>query len=150
MDKRVYTWAEVEDMAAAIAAGAKGHGFNSIIAVSRGGLIPAYFVASRLGIKKIHTICLSAYEGIHKGELKLESPMMPVIEKGDKVLVIDDICDTGETLAYIKAAYLYCVIYTATLINKNVIEPPNFYAEVLPLATWAVFPWEAYEESLSR
>src|SRR5271165_1662574 len=45
--------------------------FNAIVAVTRGGLVPAAIVARELGIRLIETVCVASYDHVSQGELKL-------------------------------------------------------------------------------
>src|SRR3954471_10271957 len=45
--------------------------FLAVVAITRGGLVPAAIVARELGIRVIETVCVSSYDHITQGELKL-------------------------------------------------------------------------------
>jgi hypothetical protein len=74
--------------------------------------------------------------------LKLGVPF--VTEDDDKgegyLLIVDDICDTGETL---KSYTPYEYILTATIHHKqSAIVKPDFYYSLIPENRWIVYPWE--------
>jgi xanthine phosphoribosyltransferase len=118
--------------------------FTGIIAVARGGLIPAGILASALGIRRLDTICLSSYEGKQRGELRVIKSMTG---DGAGWLIIDELSDTGATAKAVKAmlpeAYM-AVVYAKP---EGLIEVDD-YAELYAQDTWLVFPWETSEEDV--
>src|SRR4051812_45407656 len=76
--------------------------YSAIVSITRGGLVPAAIVARELGIRVIETISVASYSDEFKqGELKvLKGIAADVKEIADarKVLVIDDLVDTGATM----------------------------------------------------
>ena len=99
----------VEDLCNTIAT--SGVQVKSITGIKRGGLIPAVMVSHKLNI--------------------------PYVDRISKdTLVVDDICDTGETLKNSIA------MYTATLHYKPTAGfTPDFYAKEVG-SDWIVYPWE--------
>lgn len=84
---------------------------KSITGIERGGLIPAVMISHKLNI-----------------------PYVTKITKD--TLVVDDICDSGETLKNIVAGY------TATLhFKKTAVFVPDFYSKEVG-DEWIVYPWE--------
>ena len=68
--------------------------FAGIVAVTRGGLVPAAVVARELDIRLIDSLCIASYDDRRQGELEiLKAP------QGDGAgwLVVDDLVDTGGT-----------------------------------------------------
>lgn len=88
-----------------------GAEIKSITGIERGGLIPAVMISHKLNI--------------------------PYVTKINKyTLVVDDICDTGETLKKTVAGF------TATLhYKKTAIFTPDFYSKEVG-TEWIVYPWE--------
>ena len=99
----------VEDLCDTIAS--SGAEITSITGIKRGGLIPAVMISHKLNI--------------------------PYVDRINKdTLVVDDICDTGETLKKSIA------MYTATLHYKPTATfTPDFYAKEVG-TEWIVYPWE--------
>ena len=70
--------------------------FKGVIAVTRGGLVPAAIVARELELRLIDTACLASYHGQEKGEVNvLKAP--DNAGDGEGWLIVDDLVDTGET-----------------------------------------------------
>jgi hypoxanthine phosphoribosyltransferase len=92
---------------------------EAITGLPRGGLIPAVLLSHKLGLPYVEL-------------LSNES------EKYDNILVVDDICDSGETL---KEYYQF--FSTATIHYKQTaIVKPDFYYSLTPQDKWIVYPWE--------
>ncbi len=113
-------------------------GFKRIIAVARGGLVPACILAQFLGIREISSISLVSYEGEKRAELKCL--VAPEICIDEKTLFVDDLYDSGSTYRYLKekspaakAAVLFCKDPAAAL---------DFPAAPKEAGKWLVFPWE--------
>lgn len=115
----------------------KNYRLNKILCITKGGLIPAYYLAKELGIKYIETLCVSSYEDDKKSGIKV----MPFSRKKDSRhnwLVVDDLVDTGETMEVAKKYYPNSKV--AVLYKKIDSPEPDFF--VSEKEGWVVFPWE--------
>src|SRR5512140_842882 len=81
--------------------------WKGIIAITRGGLVPAALVARELEIRLIDTVCVVSYgqeaaggAEQHQGELHW---LKGVEGDGDGWLLIDDLVDTGTTARAVRA-----------------------------------------------
>jgi len=77
-------------------------GFDAYVAVARGGLTPAHFLAEANGVRRVHAISSVGYEG----RKKLDRPtisQIPDLTGTKRVLVVEDIVDSGDTLAGVLA-----------------------------------------------
>ncbi len=110
-----------------------------LAAVSRGGLMPTALVAHYLDCKDILFIRLSSYDS-DKERSKIIDTTTDKIPDKPNTYIIDDICDSGETLKYLRKKYPHAQIYT--LINKNPNIQPDFAALTEPQGVWINFPWE--------
>src|SRR5262245_66106643 len=73
--------------------------FDSIVCITRGGLVPAAIVARELNVRLIETVCVESYQDYTKqGELRVIKPLAPdIVGRGGKgVLIVDDLVDTGK------------------------------------------------------
>lgn len=125
-----------------------GKDFDCIVGISRGGLIPTRLLSDFLSIKDIRIIRSIFYTGT--GET-LERPIVDISTVGDikglKVLIVDDVADTGNTLNEVKNKILEMgavEAYIATLYVKPWRRVKvNYYAAETD--KWIVFPWEIRE-----
>lgn len=68
--------------------------WTGIIAVSRGGLVPAAILARELGIRHVDTVCISSYDHDNQRELRV---LKCAEGDGEGFIVVDDLVDTGGT-----------------------------------------------------
>src|SRR3984885_11243637 len=67
--------------------------FEAIVAVTRGGMVPAAIVARELGIRVIETVCVQSYSHQSQGELRVLKGVADSVMKlggGKGVLIVDD------------------------------------------------------------
>tara|TARA_R110002051_G_C8676503_1_gene491152 strand:+ start:60 stop:512 length:453 start_codon:yes stop_codon:yes gene_type:complete len=128
----------------------KEEGITHVIGLARGGLIPATIISYELDVPLL-SYAISSYEDNTKtGKFKVHqfvhfSDLKSLKEADPYVLVVDDICDTGETMQYI-----YCKLglanikakYAAVFTKNKHKEWLDHYGHVIPDNKWIVFPWE--------
>lgn len=116
--------------------------WKGLIAITRGGLIPAGIAARELGIHHIQTLCLSTYDGMQMSNKDIQIIHAPEIEEGGKgFLIIDDLVDTGKTADAAKT--LFPNAYFATLYTKPKGEDlVDLYIKGFEQDTWVRFPWD--------
>jgi xanthine phosphoribosyltransferase len=112
--------------------------WDGIIAVTRGGLVPATIVSKMLGIKRIDTVCISSYRGKKQGK---HTVLKGLAGDGAGLLIVDDLVDTGKTAKLLKK--MLPKAHMATVIAKPAGKPyvDTFVSEVRQ-NTWIVFPWD--------
>jgi len=96
---------------------------TKILALSRGGLPLGTHLSNHLNIDLILT----------PEDYNKENPK--------QVLVVDDLCDSGETFDYYYYSLLCCLF-----IKPRRKLNPTIYLEELTNNTWVIFPWEQFEE----
>ena len=143
------TWEDlgtaVEDLAALIRA--DGFSPDAVLALARGGLPCAGALAYALGVKNMATLNVEFYTGVDE---RLDIPMIlpPVpdlVDLGEaRVLVVDDVADTGLTLALVKG---FCAGKVAEVRCAVLYEKPRSVVacEYVWRRTdlWIDFPWSA-------
>lgn len=119
--------------------------WKGIIAVTRGGLVPAAVVARELDISLIETVCVVSYEGADgaagvRGEVKIVK--LPAdVGDGTGWLVVDDLVDTGQTMEVLRRHFPkahYAAVFAKPLGRPQI---DSYIAEVSQ-DTWIFFPWE--------
>ncbi|MCC6041446.1 MAG: phosphoribosyltransferase [Desulfurococcaceae archaeon] len=129
-----------------------GENPDTIIAISRGGLVPARVVSDILGVDDL-VVLRSRFWGI--GGKVLKEPEVSVHEKldlgGKQVLVVDEVVDTGATMSKIvriirslgvKSVKTAVLHYKSTSAYK-----PDYYVEKLEKWVWIFYPW-SFSETL--
>jgi xanthine phosphoribosyltransferase len=118
--------------------------FNAIVAITRGGLVPAAIVARELNVRLIETVCVESYHDYTKqGELRILKGVTSDVTKlgGQGVLIVDDLVDTGKTAKVVRE--LLPKAHFATVYAKPMGRPQvdTFVTEVSQ-DTWIYFPWD--------
>jgi len=125
-----------------------------VIALSRGGLVPARIICDILVIKDLISLKVNHWGITATKDQKAELAYVARFDlSGKNVLVVDDITDTGESLktsvAFVKEQMHPKDIKTATLfhISHSTIKP-DFYDVEIPGSewTWIVWPWNFHED----
>lgn len=112
---------------------------NGIIAVSRGGLVPSALLARELGVRCVDTVCISSY---NYNCLKKNRKIIKKAEgNGDKIIVIDDLVDTGGTARIIRNLYpkAYFVTIFAKPMGRLLVDD---YVIDIPQNVWIEQPWD--------
>ena len=121
--------------------------FKGIIAIARGGLIPAALVARELEIRLLDTICASSYEESAEKEegaqiVRTDVKILKGVDHdGEGYLLIDDLVDTGNTARVIRK--LLPKAYFATLYAKPMgREIVDLCVKEFRQDKWVYFPWD--------
>ena len=113
--------------------------WKGIVAVTRGGLVPAAIIARELGIHHIDTVCITSYNWQDKGETKV---LKAVEGSGKDLLIIDDLVDTGSTAKIVRK--MLPEAYFATVYAKPAGKPlVDAYVTEVSQDTWILFPWDS-------
>lgn len=113
--------------------------FERIIAIARGGLVPAAIIARELEIRIVDTVCVASYDWQTKGETKI---LKEVQAQGENWLIIDDLVDTGKTAQIVRD--MLPRAHFATVYAKPSGRPVvDTYITEVSQDTWILFPWDA-------
>jgi xanthine phosphoribosyltransferase len=120
--------------------------FKAVVCITRGGLVPAAIVARELGIRVIETVCVASYDHQKRGDLQVLKKIAAEVVaagsgSGDKVLIVDDLVDTGKTAKLVRE--MLPKAHFATVYAKPMGRPQvdTFITEVSQ-DTWIFFPWD--------
>ena len=118
--------------------------FVAVVAVTRGGLVPAAIVARELGIRVIETVCVASYDYEKQGEIEVLKTIGGAVlgsNAGAGVLIVDDLVDTGATARVVRE--MMPKAHFATVYAKPAGRPmvDTFITEVSQ-DTWILFPWD--------
>ncbi|MFW6323843.1 MAG: xanthine phosphoribosyltransferase, partial [Desulfovibrionales bacterium] len=116
-----------------------GTNWKGIVAVTRGGLVPAAIVARELEIRIIETVCIASYAWKEQTEGKVLKGMEG---NGQDWLVIDDLVDTGRTARVVREILPEAHFATVYAKPKGAPLVDQFITEVSQ-DTWILFPWDA-------
>ncbi|WP_424983050.1 xanthine phosphoribosyltransferase [Maritalea sp. S77] len=118
--------------------------FDAIVCITRGGLVPAAIIARELGIRVIESVSVKSYDYKDQGELEVVKPICQEIvdlDKTGRVLIIDDLVDTGKTGRAVQAMLPnahFSTVYAKPLARDLV----NSFVTEVSQDTWIYFPWD--------
>ena len=116
--------------------------WKGIIAITRGGLVPAALIARELDIRLIDTICVVSYSNSGGGAQTVQGDLQvlkPVSGDGDGFLLIDDLVDTGKTAKAVRA--MLPKAHFATLYAKPAGRPiVDTFVKEFRQNKWIYFP----------
>jgi len=135
------SWDDVQRDSALLAAElAKRGRWQGIIAVARGGLVPAALVSRALDIRLIETVSIATYDAATSSEPRLLKPAS-VAGDGEGWLVIDDLVDRGTTMRVVRA--MLPKAHVGVLYAKPQGQPlADVFVREFPQDSWLDFPWE--------
>jgi len=141
-DREILGWHEFGEASRELAAQVHESG-----AIARGGLLLAGSVAYALDVKSCGAINVEFYTGV---DLRLDEPMMlsPMLDTpavaGHRVLLVDDVSDSGRTLAMVLALLLTAEADVRSLClyskPKTLLEPDYVWRKT---SKWIAFPWSS-------
>ena len=112
--------------------------WRGVIAVTRGGLVPAAIVARELDIRLVDTVCVSSYDHQERGSVKI---LKAVEGDGAGMLIVDDLVDTGATMTALRE--MLPKAHVATVYAKPEGQPlVDTYITEVSQDTWIYFPWD--------
>ena len=121
-----------------------------IIAITRGGWVPARLLSDLLEVQNVSTIRIEFYLDIAKTRKKpVLTQKLQIPVSGKKILLVDDVADTGESLQLAKNHILQqndVELKIATIYKKTQSKiEPDYYEKTTK--NWIIFPWEIKETS---
>ena len=135
------TWDQLHRDAKALAWRLHGLGpWAGIVAITRGGLIPAAIVARELECRLIESVSVMTYDDENRGAPVVTKPPAAAGD-GTGFLIIDDLVDSGTTARLVRG--LLPKAHLATVYAKPAGKPvvDTFITEVSQ-DTWILFPWD--------
>ena len=148
------SWDQFHRDARALAWRLSGQGqWQAIVAITRGGLVPAAIVARELDIRLIESICVASYHDYTtQGELRVMKTVQPHLidlggGEGAGILIIDDLVDTGKTARVVREmmpkahfATVYAKPQGRPLVDTFVTEVSQGHLDLLPLGHGLAIP----------
>jgi hypothetical protein len=152
VEKQYLSWDQIQAMVADLAA--QGHGsYDALLAVTRGGLVPAGLLAYHLQLRNILVAAVQFYSGVARRAQQptfLQFPSDPLLE-GRRILIVDDIWDSGKTIMAVKERVVAAggTPVTAVLHYKPEAslfpDRPDYFVQTT--SAWIVYPWETPDET---
>lgn len=149
VEREVMTWEDLGGGSWALAESVAADGYQPdiVLAIARGGLLVAGALAYALGVKNTFTMNVEFYTGVDE---RLDLPMLlpPVPDLVDfadtRVLIADDVADTGATLKLVqefcagKVAEVRCAVLYEK--SRSTVKCEYVWRRT---DSWIVFPWSS-------
>ncbi|MFZ5769906.1 MAG: phosphoribosyltransferase [Thermodesulfobacteriota bacterium] len=147
------SWGKMYQLTRRLAASIKEQGFapDLIVAIARGGYIPARILCDHLDVSQLTSMQLSHYEAgaSKKKSARLIEPFKRDIH-GLRVLLVDDVNDTGQTLELALQhlqSFQPAGLRVAVLHHKQTSTfSPDYYAAQVRKWRWIIYPWAVIED----
>ena len=135
------TWDQLHRDARALAWRLMDKGpFTGIVAITRGGLIPAAIIARELDCRLIESVSVLTYDEEKRGTPVVTKPPAAAGD-GTGFLIVDDLVDSGATARVVRA--LLPRAHFATVYAKPAGRPMvDTYITEVSQDTWILFPWD--------
>jgi len=122
--------------------GPDGGGWRAIVAITRGGLVPAMIVSRELDIRVVDTISVRSYNHQEQVEARVtKPPQAELMGDGAGILVVDDLVDSGKTLELVRRLYPRAHFATVYAKPAGRAQVDTYITEVSQ-DTWIFFPWD--------
>lgn len=119
--------------------------FDALVAITRGGLVPAAIVARELNIRVVESVAVKSYDHQNQGGIKVLKAIAPELldkaRNGGKLLIVDDLVDTGATARVVRDMLPGAHFATVYAKPKGREMVDTFITEVSQ-DTWIFFPWD--------
>ncbi|RLF09589.1 MAG: phosphoribosyltransferase [Thermoprotei archaeon] len=158
MKVKVVSWEDVVKWCKELARKIRASGFKPdvVVAIARGGFTPARLLCDYLDIVDLLSIKIEHWieTGKHKEEATIKYPF-DYDFSGKKVLIVDDIADTGKSVVVAKKHISdVCKpqeLKTATmqLIPATSMIVPDYYVDEVKEWTWYMYPWNFTEDMIN-
>jgi len=160
-EKTFLKWEDIQEDCKTLADKLAKYNFTCIVGIANGGMIPATLLAKHLKVDKLLSANLKSYQddkprdGAHSTNdvVKVISfPSWGDLRNEERVLIVDDLVDTGLTLRRIKQMGNIinwekedkedCWVYTTLYYKPKSIFKPSYTVREFDNDEWVVFPWE--------
>jgi hypoxanthine phosphoribosyltransferase len=146
--KRLVTWTDIERLVGRLLARLP-RDYDSILVVTRGGMVPACLISERANIRNILCAAVMLYDGEERALAEpvfLQFPDDQLVS-GRRILVVDDVWDSGTTIVKVRdrlrkagARVDVCVLHYKAGNSRFPGDAPDHYGE--ETSGWVVYPWD--------
>lgn len=149
----VVPWATVHGLARRLAAKIVDSGWRPdiIVAIGRGGYVPARLLSDWLGLMDLTSFKIEHYRHAEKQHAARVRYPLAADVAGRRVLLVDDVADSGETfvvaLEHLQSRGPPAEVRSAVLHYKTVSPyRPDYYAKTVRDWRWILYPWAVMED----
>lgn len=122
--------------------------YDCMLVITRGGLVPACLISEKINLRNILVAAVMFYMGVDQpldAPIFLQFPADPLLA-GKKVLVVDDVWDSGRTIMAVKSRVLEAQGKPTTAVlhykpSRSLYpDKPDFYGK--ETGDWLHYPWD--------
>ncbi|RUO78118.1 xanthine phosphoribosyltransferase [Idiomarina seosinensis] len=117
--------------------------YKGVIAVSRGGLVPAAIISRELNLRTVDCVSVSSYDHNEQRDDLNMLKDVTATQDGEGFLVVDDLVDTGNTLKFLRQR-LPKAKFITVYAKPAGMELVDDYVADLEQDTWIHFPWDMH------
>lgn len=122
-----------------------------IVAIGRGGYMPARILSDYFGVFDLAYLKIEHYRGARSRQAARIRYPLNVDIRGRHVLLVDDVSDSGDTfevaIRHLQEHGGAAGLRTAVLHHKRVSRfVPDYYAEEVVDWRWIIYPWAVIED----
>ncbi|MGM0524838.1 MAG: xanthine phosphoribosyltransferase [Pseudomonadota bacterium] len=117
--------------------------YKGVIAVSRGGLVPAAIISRELNLRTVDCVSVSSYDHNEQRDDLNMLKDVTATQDGEGFLVVDDLVDTGNTLKFLRER-LPKAKFITVYAKPAGMELVDDYVADLEQDTWIHFPWDMH------
>ncbi len=149
-EKEFLSWEQIEAMVDALIARLP-RDYDAILAITRGGMVPACLVSERLNIRNIMVAAVMFYTGLgerREEPIFLQFPADPLLVN-QRVLIVDDVWDSGKTAISVRERVLAAggrpevAVLHYKPSQSHYSQKPDYY--ITATDGWIVYPWDRLE-----
>jgi hypoxanthine phosphoribosyltransferase len=148
--ERIYlSWREFEKLISTVIPQLQKQNYDSVLAITRGGIIPGGLIAERLGISKVMIASVDFYsdeESDMDWPVFMQFPMDNLLQ-GERVLIVDDVWDKGKETTTVRERVEQAGGTATTFVmhykpHRSIF--PNAQPDCYTAITqdWIIYPWE--------
>jgi hypoxanthine phosphoribosyltransferase len=149
-NKQFLSWEQIEEMVDELVARLP-RDFDALLAITRGGMVPACLVSEKLNMRNIMVAAVMFYTGLGEAREEpvfLQFPADPLLTN-QRVLIVDDVWDSGKTAVAVRERVLdaggwpmVAVLHYKPTQSRYPLVPDYYVTET---DAWIVYPWDRAE-----
>lgn len=147
------TWSRFHALARRLARQVRDSGYRPdiIVAIGRGGYMPARILSDLLGLMDLATFKIEHYTGPRISKAPVIRYPLTADVSGKRVLLVDDVSDSGDTfnvaIDHVRSRGEPVELRTAVLHHKTVSRyRPDYFATRVAKWRWIIYPWAVAED----